>query len=92
VIAYLHLVLLAMISMFILGYFIEKGWLNYSRAVTVLWVTVLLNELILIVQGLGAIGYMAVPHVNIVLFLNALVLLAAVFFMPFAGKRNHRPQ
>lgn len=78
VIAYLHMVLLAMVSLYILGYFIQMGWIRNGWGIWWLWLTVMLNEAILIIQGLSAIGYIAVPHVNLMLFVNAVLLVVSV--------------
>jgi hypothetical protein len=81
VIAYLHLVLLGMVSLFIVGYFVQIGWIRYSCGLKLLWLTVVLNELILIIQGLSAIGYIAVPHVNMMLFWNSALLLFSIAWL-----------
>lgn len=75
VIAYLHLVLLGFVSLFLVGYFLYKSWIRPSWGVTLFLVAVILNEFILIIQGLSAIGYMAVPHVNEMLFVNTVFLV-----------------
>jgi len=79
VIAYLHLVLLAVITLFLLFYIhaalffprLEKtvfGLILFS-------VGVLLNEIILAVQGIASFSYTMIPYVNELLFGAAIVLV-----------------
>lgn len=80
VIAYLHLVLLAIITLFLLFYIhisaffprLEKrvfGLILFSAGV-------LLNEIILAVQGIASFSYTMIPYVNLLLFGAAIVLVA----------------
>lgn len=92
VIAYLHLVLLGFVTLFILGYFFQVRWLEqHKQAGTFyLFVTgVILNEILLIMQGLGAIGLVAVPYTNIVLFAVALVMVAGAGAMSVKQTFTH---
>ena len=85
VIAYLHLVLLALISMLLILYmysaqFISNNKLS-SMALFCFMLGVLLNELALAVQGLASLSYIAVPKINIVLFFIALLLFLSALGM-----------
>jgi hypothetical protein len=75
VIAYLHLVLLGFVSLFLIGYFVYQGWQRDNWGVSVVWLAVMLNEVVLIVQGLSAIGLIAVPYANEMLFINTFLLV-----------------
>lgn len=75
VIAYLHLVLLGFVSLFLIGYFLQKGWLSEHWGVKSVWSAVIINEVILVIQGLSAIGYFAVPYANEMLLANTLFLV-----------------
>ena len=78
VIAYLHLVLLAFISMFLLMYAFSQKLIRYNKVLFVglilFTIGVLANELILAVQGVSSIKYILIPYANDMLF-GAAVLL-----------------
>ncbi|MEL1243818.1 hypothetical protein AAEO56_06050 [Flavobacterium sp. DGU11] len=82
VIAYLHLVLLAIITLFLLYYMYAVNILTTSRKVLLglllFSVGVLLNEVILAVQGVAAFTYTIVPLVNEALFIAALILVSGI--------------
>ena len=79
VIAYLHLVLLGMVSLFLLGYFVQQGVLKRSNAFYVFIAGVVINEVLLIAQGLGAIGYVSIGGMNQALFFNSLLIVGSIF-------------
>lgn len=85
VIAYLHLVLLAVISVFLLGYMYASGLMHRSQAVRVafgIFLTgVFLNELVLAIQGIASFGYVVIPYVNELLFAIALLLLLGTLLL-----------
>lgn len=78
VIAYLHLVLLGVYSLFILGWLFGKTgqplnkMLRLSTAGFVLGV--IFNELLLAIQGFAAFAYFPVPYINELLLLAATLL------------------
>jgi len=78
VIGYLHLVLLGVISLFLLGsMFSEDYFYNNKKSVTGVFIfagAVILNEIILMVQGVAAITYTSIPFIN-ELLLGASILL-----------------
>jgi hypothetical protein len=80
VIAYLHLVLLLIISVFLLTFLYGSGILKQTRATRValiVFVTgVILNEVVLATQGIAAFSYTIIPGVNQFLFGIALILLS----------------
>ncbi len=83
VIAYLHLSLLAVTSVFLIGYFYLKGLVAHTsgtrKALVVFLVAVFLNELALGVQGMASFVYFPVPYINeILLGIAALLLLSAL--------------
>jgi hypothetical protein len=68
VIAYLHLILLLIITVFLLTYLYSKGYIKSSRGVG--WILglfaagVIVNELVLAAQGILAIQYQVLPYVK----------------------------
>ncbi|MFM9946789.1 MAG: hypothetical protein ACKV1O_02520 [Saprospiraceae bacterium] len=82
VIAYLHLVLLAIISVFLLVYLFSFNIITtqkYSIKALVLFVFgVFLNEFILMVQGVASFSYILIPYANEALFGAALILFLSI--------------
>lgn len=90
VIAYLHLILLAVISMFLLTYmhaFVAKDIGKNSRiSLLVFAAAVYLNEIVLTVQGIASFSYTLVPYVNETLFIIAFIILIASVLMTILMK------
>lgn len=87
VIAYLHLVLLAIMTLFILFYiyanhlvFINK---KIKYGIFVFSIGVLLNEIVLAVQGFASLSYVVIPFVNQILFAVAVILFIGIIFTSY---------
>lgn len=83
VIAYLHLVLLAIISGFLLAYLYTND-LVYRTSKTIFFLVVFivgifLNELILALQGIFSIKYVLIPYANELLFIVSIILFTGIF-------------
>jgi hypothetical protein len=82
VIAYLHLVLLAIISLFLLFYIYACHLILITKKVKfgliLFSIGVLLNEIILAIQGIASFSYTPIPYVNELLFITALILLSGI--------------
>lgn len=82
VIAYLHLILLAVISLFLLFYIFATRLIKLKTPIRFGLITftigVLLNELILAVQGIASFSYTSIPFVNDMLFGAAIVLVFGI--------------
>lgn len=85
VVAYLHLVFLGVISLFIIAYVL--GWVftkisNLARRGMMLFVVgIILSETALMIQGLFAIGYHMVPYINEIIFaITILIFLGILLF------------
>lgn len=87
VIAYLHLVLLAIISLFLLFYIYANHLLHFNKqikfGVISFSVGVLLNEIILAIQGVASFSYTIIPYVNEMLFGAAIVLVLGIGITAF---------
>jgi len=85
VIAFLHLVLLGFVSLFIIGYFLQTGLIkenrNTRRGIYIFSAGIFLNELVLMLQGLGAIAYIAIPFANESLWVIALLMVSGVWLL-----------
>lgn len=82
VIAYLHLILLAVISLFLLFYIFATGLIALNKSLKAGLITfaigVILNEVVLGVQGIAGISYTSIPWVNEMLFVAAIVLVVGI--------------
>ena len=82
VIAYLHLVLLAVISLFLLFYIYAKHFIILNSKIKIGLIIfslgVFFNELVLAVQGIASFSYTMIPYVNEILFGVALLLLLGI--------------
>ncbi len=95
VIAYLHLSLLAVTSVFLIGYFYLGGCIARNRTVSNLLVlflvAVFLNELVLGVQGVASFLYFPVPYVNEMLLVVAALLLISAAGIFLSSKNRDLP-
>jgi len=82
VIAYLHLVLLAIMTLFILFYIYANHLIFINKrikyGILLFSIGVLLNEIILAVQGFAAFYYIVIPYVNLMLFVIAIILFIGI--------------
>lgn len=87
VIAYLHLVLLAIISLFILFYIYANHLIFITKkikyGILLFSIGVLLNEIVLAIQGLASLSYTKIPYVNEILFGIAIILLIGIGFVSY---------
>ena len=92
VIAYLHLVLLLIVSMFLLTFMYGTGLIKQtknSRIPLLIFASgVLLNEIVLATQGIGAFSYTIIPYANEILFAIALGLWCSSFLLLLAQFRT----
>ncbi len=93
VIGYLHLVLLGVISLFILGFIVSMNvGVRSPYFMKGLWIFVagiMLNELLLMLQGITGLSYIMIPLINELLLGAAIVmLLGAAIFNAFFFKKE----
>ncbi len=85
VIAYLHLVLLLIVTIFLLTFLYSTNRLSHNKVSIVslfaFTVGVILNEVVLAVQGIAAFSYTVIPFVNEMLFFIALFMLASALML-----------
>ncbi|MCU0322490.1 MAG: hypothetical protein MUE72_08745 [Chitinophagaceae bacterium] len=85
VIGYLHLVLLGIITLFILGYYVLTNPLllnnTNKKGIAIFTIAVIVNEFLLLLQGVTFMGYIVLPFVNEALLFTALLLFAGIFMM-----------
>ena len=91
IIGYLHLVLLGVTSIFIIGYIISFNLVLVSPKLiygTFIFVAgIIINELLLMVQGVTALMYNVIPYIQIWLLVAAGILLGGISLMFIACLR-----
>ena len=89
IIGYLHLVLLAVTSIFLIGYIVSLELVRVTKRLTtgifIFVAGIIINELLLMVQGVAALTYTSVPHINILLLIASVILLSGTCIMCMAG-------
>jgi len=90
VIAYLHLVLLGVITIFILAYALAFEHISVNkitiRGVSVFTIGIILNETILMIQGISAIVYYGISWINEILFAIAIILFIGILLVNYGQK------
>lgn len=86
VVAYLHLALLGVISLFLIGYIYASAKVKWSKigvaGIIVFTVSVFLNEAVLMVQGLASFSYTVVPHTNeMLLFISFSIFMGVLLII-----------
>ncbi len=82
VIGYLHLVLLGVITLFLLGYLIDEKLILLNAktfaGIKIFTAGIIVNEVLLMTQGVAAISNITVPFINELLFITACVLFGGI--------------
>ncbi len=85
VMAYLHLILLATVSVFLLAYMTTTGWFRLkpsAHAGLIVFCTgVFANELILATQGIAGLRYIVIPYAHEMLFYTAALIAVGCMLM-----------
>lgn len=85
IIGYLHLVLLGVTSIFLLGYLVSFELIKINKAliigIFIFVIGVIINELLLMIQGVAALSYSAIPYINQMLLGAALILFSGILSM-----------
>ena len=94
VIGYLHLVLLGVISLFLLSYFFAGEYIlankKTSFSVFLFATGVILNEILLMIQGVSAMSYTSVPFINELLFYTAVILFSGALLLFITSSKFFR--
>ncbi len=85
VIAYLHLVLLGVITLFLLGYIFSSPTYKIQKitfyGIIVFVAGIILNEVVLMIQGVASFSYTSIPYINVVLLGVALILFFGILLI-----------
>jgi len=94
VIGYLHLVLLGVITIFLLGYIMVNNFIALNKK-TILGILIfvsgiIINEILLMIQGVSALNYESVPHTNEMLLLAAIIMFSGLLLVLFAQFKKNK--
>ncbi len=93
VIGYLHLILLGVITLFIFGYILSQKLIAenkiITRGISIFTFSVVLNEVLLMIQGVTAISFNMVPFMNELLLITALGLFLGLLYLNI-GIHQHK--
>lgn len=82
VIGYLHLVLLGVITIFILGYIISMDFIGRGKyfmpGIRIFIAGIIINEILLMLQGTLGLSYSIVPFINELLLIAALIMFSGI--------------
>ena len=85
VIGYLHLMFLGVISLFIIGYCKKNQYIITGRmgniGITIFVSGIILNEFLLLIQGLSYMNYISVPAINELLLGAAVCMFTGILFL-----------
>jgi hypothetical protein len=92
IIAYLHLILLAIISLFLLFYIYVNNFIAVNKktisGLILFSIGVVLNEVVLGIQGVASFSYTLIPFINEALFGIAILLFASILWTSFFTKKG----
>lgn len=92
VIGYLHLILLGVITLYLLGFFMHEKYMNTSSgavmAVRVFVSGIILNELLLMIQGTAAMTYTPLPYINEMLLAAAFVMFCGILLINISQNKK----
>lgn len=97
VIGYLHLVLLGVISLFLFGYLLLHKMITFNRLTKWPLITfvsgIIINESLLLLQGVAGIVYISIPRINEMLLGAAIMLFSGLLLLLLSQrKKEQKPQ
>jgi hypothetical protein len=94
IIGYLHLVLLAVTSIFIIGYIASFNLIAFSKlsltGIFIFVAGIIINEILLMLQGVTALTYNNIPNINEMLLGAAVILFTGILIMFISCLKNRR--
>jgi hypothetical protein len=92
IIGYLHLVLLGVTSIFIVGYIVSFELVRITQklliGISIFVVGVIVNELLLMIQGVKALEYESVQYINEFLLAAAVILFSGIVMIFISTLRS----
>jgi hypothetical protein len=90
VIGYLHLILLGVISLFLLGIMMTEKLISIKpaslKAVKIFISGIIINELLLMIQGVAAMTFTPVPYINELLLAAAIIIFSGITMLNFSQR------
>lgn len=91
VIAYLHLVLLGVITVFIIASVIVDNYIVLNKkmysGIFVFTAGIILNEIVLMIQGIIYLNYISIPYTNEMLLVMAIIMFLGILLCNFSQIR-----
>lgn len=91
VIGYLHLILLGVISLFLIGFVLAEKIIIINkltkRGIKIFIAGVIINELLLMIQGIAAMTFTPTPFINESLLAAALIIFTGLIFLNLSQKK-----
>ena len=85
VIGYLHLVLLGVITLFLIGFMFAANFIAINKKATagagIFAAGIIINEVFLMTQGVGALDYINIPYINTALLVAAVIMFAGLLLL-----------
>lgn len=82
VIGYLHLVLLGVITIFLIGYIVNNRFIILTKktfiGILIFTCGIIINEILLMIQGISGLNYETVPHTNEMLLGTAIIMFTGL--------------
>lgn len=87
VIGYLHLMLLGVLTIFILGYLFKNNYVENNNkvllGVKIFVVGIIMNQLVLMVQGIAGMNYWLIPYMNESLIVTACIMFSGLIMLNY---------
>lgn len=94
VIAYLHLVLLGVITLFLIGYIIAGNYILHGRNTTagifIFTIGIILNEVVLMIQGISNLNYTYIPNTNEALLLIGIIMFVGILLLNISQGKKYK--
>lgn len=92
VIGYLHLVLLGFVSIFLIAFTWSQHFLQthlpLSKAIGIFVFGIILNETLLMIQGIAALNYWSIPMIDMGLLIAAIILFTGIAYTNLCVRRS----
>ena len=89
-VGYLHLVLLGVITLFLLGFMFTSGAFIINKSLVtgtfIFTGGIIINEILLMTQGVTALSYFSIPYMNEGLLATAIIMFSGLLILLIGQK------